>query len=647
MEETMRSRWMVLALALGVCAPARADEAVAIDQGWSTKQKVEWYTLTQGSRLLPLAWFRALEQPGSNKLFLDRAYIESFRYLPHASAGAGRLPVGFTIDTQDDSDLGITQLRWKEKQSSREAWMGLNCSACHTSEITHKGKRMRIEGGATLADAQRFIDELNRALVETRDNAEKHDRFAKVVLKGADTPTNRAMLKKELERYVAWQQKLEKANATPLRYGFARLDAFGFIFNKILALTEASDQHVNPSDAPVSYPFLWNIHQFDKVQWNGIAESKLIGPTYDIGALGRNVGEVIGVFADVKLQRSLDGYTSSANVHNLDRLEQLLAQLKPPAWPQAVLGTIDPGKRAAGQALFAARCASCHVHLARDDLKTRITVTMTPLKGSEPAATDVWMACNAYTYQGKTGVLQGTFKKFFPILPIETFGEAAPVAQLLGASTAGVIWNNREEVIRDLLGTTKSDVAKPKGGPRARAKGIAQTIKGAVTGKGKDIREKIQDISYFDLEPSPPVVGQAPAEPSASAAVQPVRSDDKAARYTRCMTETNPVLAYKGRPLTGIWATPPYLHNGSVPTLYDLLLPPDQRPQSFFLGSREFDPDKVGYVTAQSPDNNFPYRTRDEAGRIIDGNSNAGHDYGNASLSEEERRALVEYMKSL
>jgi hypothetical protein len=72
---------------------------VAIDQGWSTRQRVEWYTLTQGSRLLPLAWFRALEQPGSTKLFLDRANIESYRYLPHASAGAGRLPVGFTIDT--------------------------------------------------------------------------------------------------------------------------------------------------------------------------------------------------------------------------------------------------------------------------------------------------------------------------------------------------------------------------------------------------------------------------------------------------------------------------------------------------------------------------------------------------------------------
>jgi mono/diheme cytochrome c family protein len=646
----MRSRCIVLALALCVGgASARADEMVMIDQGWSVKQKVEWYTLTQGSRLLPLSWFRALEQPGSTKLFLERDYIEGFRYLPHASAGAGRLPVGFTIDTQDDSDLGITQLRWKEGQSSREAWMGLNCSACHTSEITYKGKRMRLEGGATLADAQRFIDELNRALVETRDNAEKQDRFAKVVLKGAYTRTNRRMLKQELERYVAWQQQLEKANATPLRYGFARLDAFGFIFNKILALTEATDQHVNPSDAPVSYPFLWNIHQFDKVQWNGIADSKLIGPTYDIGALGRNVGEVIGVFADVKLRRAaLDGFTSSANIHNLDRLEQLLAQLKPPAWPQAVLGKIDPARQAAGQALFATRCAKCHAPLARDDLKSRITVTMTPLKGTDPAGTDAWMACNAYTYQGKTGLLRLAPQKFFPVPPVKLFGETAPVAQLLGATAAGVIWNNRDDVIRDALGTVRTDIARTKGGPLAKAKGVVQFIKGKVAGKRqKDIAEKIQDISYFEIEPSPQALGEPPANLQLAPTLQPPRSDDKAARLRRCLTDDNPLLAYKGRPLTGIWASPPYLHNGSVPTLYDLLLPPDQRPQAFYLGSREFDPDKVGYVTAQSAENSFEFRTRDEAGRVIDGNSNAGHDYGNASLSEADRRALVEYMKSL
>ena len=54
-------------------------------------------------------------------------------------------------------------------------------------------------------------------------------------------------------------------------------------------------------------------------------------------------------------------------------------------------------------------------------------------------------------------------------------------------------------------------------------------------------------------------------------------------------------LAYKVRPLNGIWATPPYLHNASVPTLYALLSPVSERPARFTLGVREYDPVKVGY----------------------------------------------------
>ena len=56
-------------------------------------------------------------------------------------------------------------------------------------------------------------------------------------------------------------------------------------------------------------------------------------------------------------------------------------------------------------------------------------------------------------------------------------------------------------------------------------------------------------------------------------------------------------LAYKVRPLNGVWATPPYLHNGSVPTIDDLLGDPEKRPPKFYLGSREYDPVKLGYKT--------------------------------------------------
>ena len=70
-------------------------------------------------------------------------------------------------------------------------------------------------------------------------------------------------------------------------------------------------------------------------------------------------------------------------------------------------------------------------------------------------------------------------------------------------------------------------------------------------------------------------------------------------------------------PLRGIWATAPYLHNGSVPTLYHLLLPGDERPKEFPLGHREYDPAHVGY-RMDAPDAPFVFDvdrpTRDAAG---------------------------------
>ena len=153
----MKSPTCTLALLLGAiasgAAPA-ADQIVNVEQGWSSEQKNTWYTRSQGSRLLPLAWLRALEQPDSDGKFLDPAHMEKFRYLPNAAPAAGQLPVGFAIDDQSDLRFSpITKLRWKRPQSDREPWVGLNCAACHTAEITFQGKRMRVEGGPTLATA--------------------------------------------------------------------------------------------------------------------------------------------------------------------------------------------------------------------------------------------------------------------------------------------------------------------------------------------------------------------------------------------------------------------------------------------------------------------------------------------------------------
>jgi hypothetical protein len=105
---------------------------------------------------------------------------------------------------------------------------------------------------------------------------------------------------------------------------------------------------------------------------------------------------------------------------------------------------------------------------------------------------------------------------------------------------------------------------------------------------------------------------------------------------------SDPLMAYKARPLEGIWATAPYLHNGSVPTLYDLLLPPAQRPAKFAVGTRNFDPKKVGYdTTPGAPGNSFTFDT------TLTGNSNKGHVYGVGALSDTQRLELLEYLKSL
>jgi hypothetical protein len=108
-------------------------------------------------------------------------------------------------------------------------------------------------------------------------------------------------------------------------------------------------------------------------------------------------------------------------------------------------------------------------------------------------------------------------------------------------------------------------------------------------------------------------------------------------------------LAYKARPHNGIWATPPYLHNGSVPSLFSLLSPVSERPKVFYLGSKQYDPVNLG-LSVESLNGATEFRTE------MPGNSNAGHEFndgpkGNGvigrKLSPEERMQIIEYLKTL
>jgi hypothetical protein len=113
---------------------------------------------------------------------------------------------------------------------------------------------------------------------------------------------------------------------------------------------------------------------------------------------------------------------------------------------------------------------------------------------------------------------------------------------------------------------------------------------------------------------------------------------DSAYRFKR-FRKTN---GYANHPLDGIWLRAPYLHNGSVPTLRDLLEVPERRPAVFYRGYDVFDQARVGFVSDVASANGRAF-SRFDTSRA--GNSNAGHLFG-TGLTDAQKAAIVEYMKT-
>lgn len=110
---------------------------------------------------------------------------------------------------------------------------------------------------------------------------------------------------------------------------------------------------------------------------------------------------------------------------------------------------------------------------------------------------------------------------------------------------------------------------------------------------------------------------------------------------------------YVAPPLSGVWASAPYLHNGSVPTLWHLLTP-EQRPSQFQVGGHALDLVNVGIAGEDDGDRRWRYRRGYQPwsqpqwlDTRVPGNSNKGHAREVAGLSDSDKRALIEYMKQL
>ncbi|OYW31602.1 MAG: hypothetical protein B7Z47_00605 [Chthoniobacter sp. 12-60-6] len=550
-----------------------------LSQGWSQGESEWFHSITQGSKFMPYAFYVALEQAGNQKPLNSAENLEKFRCIPQPATAANPdgLPIGFVADPSPSLPKGLG----KDTRS-----MGFTCAACHTSQINYNGKGLLIDGGPTLADMGALIDAIKDSVVATASDSEKFSRFAKKVLGDEDNAAKRTLLKAALRGTAADQMRYAAMNRTAVPYGFARMDAFGRIFNNALVAVRSSDR-IEPC-APVSYPFLWTTVKSDVVQWTGNAPNGLIG------SLGRNVGEVVGVFGDIDTSPKPlpHGYASSLNFRNLKRIEKSLHGLKAPGWPEDVLGKLDSTKVKAGAAIFKnLRCDHCHPKINSfswlpfvPTFKSHLT-RLEDTKEEEGVHTDPTAAALIRDSRANSGTLSGQ-RKLFTFT--EKYAKTEPLKVIVD-----------DTVLRTLFGDVE------------RRKLPNNTGKVLLLGNG------LNEVA--DLNDLMPMTAQMEAYEDLNQKIP---------------------LVYRARSLDGIWATGPFLHNGSVPTLYDLFLPESRRPTTFAMGNREFDPVKVGAVTTPNAET-LTFDTR------LKGNSNKGHNYGTSQLNDDERLQLVEYLKSL
>lgn len=567
-------------------AQTQLDKPAYLNQGWSTHDRAMYYSTSQGSQLMPYNWFLALEQPDSETLFRGDS-LARFGYLanPDKTNNPDSLPLGFVKDGGENND-----------------WVGMNCSACHTNQFRFTGKTLRIDGGPTDADFWAFLSEMGLALSQTSVSSDdaKFKRFANRILLSPRSEENELQLYRYVKDFSDEFNYLLTSSRSDVAWGPARLDAFGMIFNRATAVDMRDWSNAHKANAPVSYPFLWDTHWHNVVQWNGSAPN-----TLEIERLARNIGEAIGVFAHTDIKKSFVPplfFKSTVKRANQLALEKKLSKLRSPIWPRD-LSAIDSKKAALGAKLYQTNCVSCHAITPRNKPLRSIRVTMTPLT---EVGTDPWMVTNARNLTSKSGILQGVQMPFLLSSPLPA--EVATI-DLVGKIVVGAIlappdW---EGTPREIDSEAKNLMASIKNN-HSHADGQLANFKTTKSKIEIGARSKLWNDAHNILEKRKKNTG---------------------------------VLAYKARPLDGIWATAPYLHNGSVPNLYQLLLPARERVKKFYVATREFDPVNVGFTTDEQG-GTFEFDTS------LDGNSNAGHDtYGTDSFTDEQRFQLIEYLKTL
>lgn len=609
---------VILAIATGAaltgCAIAReyfapnitSERITAVrylDQGWTREDRELFYSTPQGTELqgLHYRWLTALELPFSKERLASAENLRGW---------------GFIVDDKDspvvdDTGLHPVGMGWHLNTEDNTERLDLGCALCHTGELHYKGTALRVDGGqaihgiSTSAPGE-FIVALNAAAIETLVNPKKWSRFADQI--AGDNTAARKQLKRDLKDYVGevwnFSQGPGQSKLFPTAEGRGRTDAVGRIGNVVFGYNLGIEKNYKVANAPVSYPFLWDIWRFDWVQYTGFTNQ----------AMARNVGESLGVMAPVKLVDESGALLpegefgqSTIDVKGMQCIETTLRKLKPPKWPEDVLGEIDIARARQGKDLFADQCAHCHGPHESSPYSWPLASGSEQNPAQQRSVNWQWDMAGQISYDDESRPVRQDWRESL---------WAVPWIDLTVIGTDPNAARNYVDHTYDPGPLLPPNPDDPDSRLVNAGDGLQLLLNELVPVlyKNRGISSDENGIADYDGLNVPFRIANRPA--------------------------------YKARPLHGVWATPPFLHNGSVPTIYDLLSPLAARPIKFGLGHREYNPQKLGYVTDMRP-GNFEFDT------ALEGNSNSGHLFTDADvagrigerLSERERMALMEYLK--
>jgi hypothetical protein len=630
-------------------APSPVRYANATGDWANAWARQRWLHQSQGTRILPLSWILALDGADGTPFLADGA-LAKHGYLPDHDRRCNplELPVGMAVDGSFRGEARGGSL------VSEPAFVGYSCASCHTTPIRIGRDEFRILGGAGLVDQSGFNAALGRALARaaTADGQAFVARIVQIqtVLYGAaETP---AAIGRALEATLAAARPTEV-------FGPGLLDALGnggnFMFDRYLERFHGQREMAAANrvslDAPVAMPPIYGAPAFDWAYYGHSFRSPFT----------RALAETVAVSAPTALVPPAAGrpWATTVNARGLVWMEGMLRKLEAPRFPDRApdarrhpIGETYGKLRKLGEALYwdpQIGCARCHG--PRNDAQPGAPLRRTWRRGEEFRLNTVPIGVIGTDPTNVLRFAQRTIR--LPEDVLAGLGRTSPLGtgSLLdeGRSEARVV------VALDALMTgVAKDLFRREGWgsyPDAtlglgREATLGRTVcdghaKGAACA---EIRPWIAAGGPHDSVIFAPDGGFDAHDP---------RCRGLSASDCRALRDRTGWLVYRARPLAGIWASAPFLHDNSVASLCallgnDRLGDPRFVRRPFRVGGAGFDPECVGFREDEGT------ATFEPRGR---GAANGGHVYGagyrgrpeagivGPALTKTQIFGLIEYLK--